>query len=123
MSIRRLCITPSLPARNSHRAIFIAMAKEFSKAFYNSEAWQRCRKDYIDSVHGLCERCGETGLILHHKIPLTPENIDNPEITLDFKNLEYVCLECHNQIHGGSCDNAVQPGFRFTPTGDYVPKR
>ena len=37
--------------------------------------------------------------IVHHKIELTPDNIDNPLITLDFSNLEAVCRECHAQIH------------------------
>lgn len=38
--------------------------------------------------------------IVHHKIELTPDNIDNPKITLGFDNLEAVCRECHAQIHG-----------------------
>jgi len=38
--------------------------------------------------------------IVHHKIELTPDNIDNPKITLGFDNLEAVCRECHSSIHG-----------------------
>lgn len=31
---------------------------------------------------------------------LSPQNINNPEITLAWSNLMYLCLECHNRIHG-----------------------
>ena len=37
--------------------------------------------------------------IVHHKIELTPDNIDNPKITLGFDNLEAVCRDCHASIH------------------------
>lgn len=58
----------------------------------------------MKSVGGLCERCFKNGLIVpgkivHHKIHLTPENIANPHITLDWNNLELVCHNCHNEIH------------------------
>lgn len=102
-------------------AYLTIMAQPFAKAFYDSPAWQRCRKAYIEHVFGLCERCGKPGLILHHKILLTPENIDNPDVTLNFDNLEFVCLECHNQIHEGSSEPAVPAGFIITESGDFVP--
>lgn len=78
------------------------MAREFAKAFYNSRLWRKCRKGYIAfrvSVDGgLCETCFERpGKIVHHKKWLTPENINDPEITLSFSNLKYDCMECHNR--------------------------
>lgn len=77
------------------------MAKEFAKAFYNSVAWQECREAYIISVFGLCERCRERGVakpghIVHHTIRLTPDNILDPNVTLNHALLRYDCLECHN---------------------------
>ena len=30
---------------------------------------------------------------------LTPENIDNPEITLNYNNLELLCRQCHAEVH------------------------
>jgi len=80
------------------------MSKDFSRKFYSSQAWNNCRSAYMKSVHHLCERCLSKGImtpaeIVHHKIELTPDNIDNPLITLDFSNLEAVCRECHAQIH------------------------
>lgn len=43
------------------------MAKEFAKAFYNSKAWKKCKASYIESVHGLCERCEKSGYIVHNR--------------------------------------------------------
>ena len=80
------------------------MARDFAKSFYSSARWQKCRDSFIahriSEDGGLCQRCHDrTGYIIHHKIHLTPDNIDDPDITLGFDNLEYVCLECHNLIH------------------------
>ena len=80
------------------------MAREFARKFYKSKAWQQCRASYISKVHGLCERCQtkgkiKPGYIVHHKIYLTPKNINDPNITLNHSNLEYVCLDCHNDEH------------------------
>lgn len=79
-------------------------APEEQRAFYHSAAWQRCRASYISSVGGLCERCYNRGIIrpgyiVHHKTYITPENLGDPNIALDFNNLEYLCLDCHNSEH------------------------
>ena len=36
---------------------------------------------------------------MHHKIPLTPENVTDPEITLNWDNLMLLCRECHAAVH------------------------
>ncbi|HAE16026.1 MAG TPA: HNH endonuclease [Erysipelotrichaceae bacterium] len=82
------------------------MAREFAKAFYGSRAWKRCRKSYLKSVGGLCERCYKQGLIkpaviVHHKIYISEKNINNPNITLNWKNLEALCWDCHAAEHEG----------------------
>lgn len=51
------------------------MAKEYAKSFYKSKEWIKCRNSYITFVHGLCERCGKPGKIVHHKKKITPMNI------------------------------------------------
>jgi len=76
------------------------MAREFAKAFYNSSAWIKTSKAYAASKFYLCEKCGKTGKIVHHKTHLSPENINNPSITLAWENLQYLCLDCHNIAHG-----------------------
>ena len=78
--------------------------KDYAKAFYKSTAWQKCRASYIQSVGGLCERCLAKGLIVpgyivHHKCHLTAWNIQDPSITLNWDNLEYLCQDCHNKEH------------------------
>ena len=53
---------------------------------------------------GLCENClakgiYRPGVIVHHKEEVTPENIENPEVTLAFANLCLLCRDCHAQVH------------------------
>lgn len=81
------------------------MAKEFARAFYKSKAWLKCRDGYIaERIRkdgGTCEVCGkEPGYILHHKITLTPDNINNPEISLNWDNLKWECKPCHDAEEG-----------------------
>ena len=76
----------------------------YAEKFYKSNRWKRAAIEKIKSVGGLCERCRAKGLtrparMVHHKIYLTPENINDPEITLNFANLEALCLECHGEEH------------------------
>ena len=52
----------------------------------------------------MCERCLKKGLvvpgeIVHHKIRLSPENINDPSVTLNFDNLELLCRDCHGEEH------------------------
>lgn len=79
-------------------------APEQQRAFYKSKAWQQCRAAYISKVGGLCERCLAHGIvrpgyIVHHKKYITPETITNPEVLLNHDNLEYLCMDCHNNEH------------------------
>lgn len=80
------------------------MAKAFARQFYSSKAWQDCRNEYMKRKHYLCENCLKRGIYkpaetVHHKIELDPINIENPEISLCFDNLEAVCRDCHNEYH------------------------
>ena len=80
--------------------------KDFAESFYKSRRWKATRSAYLRSVGGLCERCLRKGLyrpavIVHHKVYITPQTIDNPDITLSWNNLEAVCRECHEDEHRG----------------------
>ena len=80
--------------------------KDYAEKFYKSKRWQACREAYAGHAGHLCEICLKKGLIVpgrivHHKIPITPENIDDPSITLSFDNLELVCRDCHARLHDG----------------------
>lgn len=74
------------------------MAKEYAKRFYKSTAWKKCRESYIAAtLDGMCEHCKEVpGYIVDHIVEITPVNINNPDITLNHENLQYLCLQCHN---------------------------
>lgn len=78
--------------------------KEFAKDFYTSKAWKQTRAAYISSVRGLCEICKrkgkiKPGVIVHHKIHLTPDNINDPDISLNWDNLQLLCRDCHADQH------------------------
>lgn len=80
------------------------MSKDFAAGFYNSKAWKDVRKAYLKSVGGLCESCLSQGLynpgkVVHHVVHLTPENIGDPAIALNWKNLKAVCQDCHAKEH------------------------
>ena len=79
--------------------------KEYAEEFYSSKAWQDCRNAYRKSRQNLCEKCLKDGLItgaeiVHHKVHLTPDNIGNPDISLNWDNLECLCREHHAEMHG-----------------------
>jgi 5-methylcytosine-specific restriction endonuclease McrA len=95
--------------------------REFAKHFYRSTAWKKCRMSYIATVHGLCERCGAGGKIVHHKIYLSERNINDVSLTLNHENLELLCQECHNAEHMGKLP--IADGLRFTLDGDVVAPR
>lgn len=101
------------------------MAKEWAKAFYKSKEWKECREAYIRSVNGLCERClakGKVvpGYIVHHKVHLTPENIHDPEVSLNWDNLEYVCKKCHDKEHFITDAEVTREGLKFNEFGELV---
>lgn len=92
--------------------------KEWAKHFYKSKAWRQCRDAYFIFRHGLCERCSSPGKIVHHKIWLTPQNIGDPNVSLNHEHLELLCQDCHNKEHHGS--DAVGDGLRFDEFGNLV---
>lgn len=95
------------------------MAREYAKQFYRSKAWKQCRQSYFNSKHGLCELCFKPGKIVHHKKYITPNNINNPHITLNHDNLQLLCQDCHNYEHHGKYD-PVRKGFAFDDEGNLI---
>lgn len=85
------------------------MAERFADSFYGTQAWKDCRQAYKQAKGRLCERCLAKGLInpgsrqnplqVHHKIVLTPENINDPAVALNWDNLELLCQQCHLEEH------------------------
>ena len=97
----------------------ITMAQQFAKKLYNSARWKRCRAAYIAKVYGICERCGEPGYIVHHKVVLNSRNIDDCWVTLNHSNLELLCVECHNKEHMSEGSATVE-GLMFDSSGQLV---
>lgn len=95
------------PETETVRSVFgVISMRSVSFPFYNSKAWKQCRAAYMRTVSGLCEVCMARGLIrpaviVHHKIHLDDQKANDPDIALNFDNLQAVCIECHNAIHYG----------------------
>lgn len=88
------------------------MAKEFAQKFYHSAAWHHARNAYIAKRiavdGGMCEHCHKrNGYIVHHVIELTPDNINDPNVTLNENNFQYWCKPCHDNEHLPSHENGV----------------
>ena len=100
--------------------------KEKREAFYKSVTWIDCSRSYRNA-HPLCERCLAKHIITpaadtHHKIKLMEENIDRPEIVLNWDNLEALCLNCHKNEHNMERKEKKQFGrrWRVDEAGDVV---
>ena len=76
----------------------------FAHKFYHSKEWKGVRDMVWDRAHALCERCAEKGEVkpadvVHHVIPLNPDNVDEPDVSLNPDNLMALCHECHTEVH------------------------
>lgn len=81
------------------------MAQEFSKRLYLSKEWISLRNKLIVERGPKCEKCGKlvadtSKLIAHHKTRLTPQNINNVNVTLNPDNIDLYCFDCHNREPG-----------------------
>ena len=93
--------------------------KEYSRKFYESKSWQNCREAYLTGQQYICERCGGIASIAHHRAYITPENINDPFITLCFDNLEAICYDCHNKEHSRKPERAeTEKRYTFTADGE-----
>jgi 5-methylcytosine-specific restriction endonuclease McrA len=94
------------------------MAKEYAKKFYKSKEWIKCRNGFMKSKNYICERCGGLAYIVHHKKHITPLNINDPNITLSWDNLQALCHDCHNAVHGKG--GASIKEVSFDENGDLI---
>jgi hypothetical protein len=96
------------------------MAKEWAIKFYKSKQWHDCREAYIAYVFGLCEMCNSAGYIVHHKVRLTPMNINDPDVSINHEHLQYLCIDCHNSEHYRKIQGVTKEGLMFDEHGDLV---
>ncbi|MBR2804829.1 MAG: HNH endonuclease [Eggerthellaceae bacterium] len=71
----------------------------------------------------MCERCFKRGeltpaKVVHHIEHITPENIDDPHVTLRYANMQRLCQDCHAFVHSGQ----TEPRVTFDENGNVVPK-
>ena len=72
---------------------------------------------------GMCEICGENpGLIVHHKEHITARNINDPDIALNYENLQLVCHHCHDVVHGYGNSEKHSSRVTFDAMGNPIPK-
>lgn len=93
--------------------------KEYAKSFYNSTAWRKTQRAYMQSKNYVCERCGGVAEIVHHKKYISPSNINDPNITLNWDNLEALCRTCHQHEHYQTKQTTAQ-GLKFDDSGQLV---
>lgn len=112
-------------ARNDRGSVIKNM-KDFAKTVYKRKQWKHCRAAYIREREaidgGMCEKCHERlGYIVHHEIPLTPENVNDPGIVYNHEHLKYVCKLCHDQYDGhGVGGKPLTPLLQFDDNGDPI---
>lgn len=90
-----------------------------AKKFYKSVAWKKCRASYIQTIFGLCEHCSKPGYIVDHIKEINSDNINDPNITLNHENLQYLCLPCHNKKTFGKV-KVTREGLIFNENGKLV---
>lgn len=75
----------------------------------------------MKKVHGLCEDCLAEGKLnpaeeVHHIVFLTPNNINDPKVALNWENLVALCRECHRKRHGARVTRySIDEYGRVTP--------
>lgn len=92
--------------------------KDYAKGFYKGKAWKSTQAAYMVSQYYICERCGSPARVVHHKNYISPQNIHDPAVTLDWKNLEALCMDCHAVEHGTA--PACAEGLYFDNDGNLV---
>ena len=85
--------------------------------FYHTQVWVRCRTAFMTSRNWLCERCGAPASVAHHVIHLTPENVSDPSVALDWTNLQALCADCHAIVHSSA---PTAEGLAFDSDGNLV---
>ena len=105
---------------------YIKRRDELGK-FYKSKQWEQVRQVALMRDKFLCQRCGRPAEIVHHKTRLSPENVNDPSISLNLKNLESLCSDCHFEEHRGEhCRgriNEEKNPYTFDENGLLIPKK
>lgn len=115
------------------RRIRVRAARDFSRHIYHSARWaslQKLAMERTETTTGMCppfmcERCYKHGIlkpakVVHHITFITPENVNDPSVTLNLDNLTRLCQDCHAAVHSSDPD-AGPKRYRFDEHGNMVP--
>lgn len=76
------------------------------KSFYNSVRWRKFRSIIIAERGPVCAKCGKIIVnpldceVDHNPTELTPDNVSDPNVSLNPDNVQILCHTCHDQKHG-----------------------
>ena len=105
---------------------FYVMAREFSKPFYNSKEWEKVREFVLLRDHHACQLCGAPAEEVHHIRHITPDNVNDVNITMNPANLISLCKACHfgehRGEHGKGREKEEAYPYRFDSNGYLIPK-
>lgn len=99
------------------------MARDFAKAFYKSIAWQCAREYALKRDRYRCVLCGAPAEEVHHIKALSPNNINDPKITVWGGNLMSLCYRCHKSQHKKKVIEKVESAneYLFDGEGNIIP--
>lgn len=88
------------------------MAQPQIKWFYNSAEWRTMRVRALMRDHYSCQICGARATEVHHLIELNEENVKDIRISLNLRNLQSLCHDCHTKLtmrehRGGEPDSGT----------------
>lgn len=93
--------------------------------FYHTQAWKDTSKAYMKSVGGLCECCMTKGIVtpaavIHHKIPLNDNNVNDYSVSLNWDNLQALCRPCHAAVHEDLYRKRSKRRYRIDENGKVI---
>jgi 5-methylcytosine-specific restriction endonuclease McrA len=95
------------------------MARSFSDKFYHSKAWKNVRHEVLRRDLFTCRDCHSRANEVHHIIELTPDNINDINISLNHDNLISLCHDCHTKITKGYTGD-ITDGYIFDDNGQVI---
>lgn len=96
--------------------------KEQKAKFYNSGKWKLLRLQAMKRDNNECQICKQQGFVTidtnikreddRKKIEIVVHHMkeieDYPQLALDIRNLQTLCVSCHNEIHGRTFERKSQ---------------
>ena len=73
--------------------------RKWQMKFYNSKQWRTLRNEIRNDKRMRCDNCHKLikgKSICDHRIEVSPENYQDESITLNKRNIDLLCIECHN---------------------------